>query len=213
MATISPHFTDGEAEAQKDGVDHPASRWEVGHAPKSMSLSGKGSTPPCSIPRQFYSQILPTNFLATDTGFPQPWMSLCVREVTYARSHGLICQSWNKTHVSWISSLALFPPQPFILLAYFQFQCIVTKRTTFLFVVPTELKEPKPLHQELGYITTWVKNVRTWGKRVPIHIPLLQPSCLSLKLLLLHGAVQTPGSFLLQEDGILWNLGDGENQC
>lgn len=52
--------------------------------------------------------------------------------MTYTRSHGLICQNWNKTHISWISNLALFPPQPFILLAYFQFWCIITKRKTFI---------------------------------------------------------------------------------
>ena len=118
---------------------------ELGHAP--CGSQARASTLPCSAHHQLCSQILP-DFLVRH-GVPDPGALSVLREVTYARSHGLTRQSWNRTHDSWISSLALFPPQPFILLACFQFRCIITKGKTLLFVFPTELKEPKPLHQEL----------------------------------------------------------------
>lgn len=77
-------------------------------------------------------------------------------------------------------------------------------------VVPIESKEPEPLHQDVECSTAWEKNT---GEKGPACAPLLQPSCPSLKSLLLRRAVQTPDSFLLREDGALWNLRSGGSQA
>ena len=118
-------------------------RAERGRAP--CDSQARAFTLPWSACHQLCSHILP-HFLVR-WQVPDCGGVSILREVTYAGSHSLTRQSWNRIHISWISSL--FPPQPFILLACFQFRCIITNRKNLVFVFPTELKEPNPSHQEL----------------------------------------------------------------
>ena len=96
--TIFPHFKDRKkAQRQRLDLDHAAHNGELG-CTSVRDSQARTSTPPCSGHQQLYSQIRP-NLLLTHTRFPDPGHLCVLLEVTYARSCGLINQSWNRTHV------------------------------------------------------------------------------------------------------------------
>ena len=144
MAVVLSHFMDGKLRQSWPTLGQLV-RAELGHAP--CDSQARAFTLPWSARHQLHSHILP-DFLVRQQ-VPDLGAVSLLREVTSARSHGLTRQNRNRIHISWISSLTLFPPQPFILLACFPFRCIITKRQRLVFVFPTELKDPNPLHQEL----------------------------------------------------------------